>query len=170
MDCSPPGSSVCGIPQTRTLEEVAIPFSRGSPWPWDWTWVSCIGRQILYCLSHQGRIVEPCFKKLYFGSSLVVQWLRDQTPTAEGTGLIHSQGTKILHAAWCSKKKKKNRKNKKLYFALSGPRSTWCNSVGRQLGMRNVHLPLWSQIWLIMWCHVTWPCHTLEIKEDLKNS
>ena len=29
-DCSPPGSSVHGILQARTLEWVAIPFSRGS--------------------------------------------------------------------------------------------------------------------------------------------
>ena len=29
MDCSPPGSSVCGILQARILEWVAIPFSRG---------------------------------------------------------------------------------------------------------------------------------------------
>ena len=33
MDCSPPGSSVHGIPQTRILEWVAIPFSRGPSWP-----------------------------------------------------------------------------------------------------------------------------------------
>ena len=30
MDCSPPGSSVHGIVQVRTPEQVAIPFSRGS--------------------------------------------------------------------------------------------------------------------------------------------
>ena len=30
MDCSPPGSSVHGILQARTLEWVAMPFSRGS--------------------------------------------------------------------------------------------------------------------------------------------
>ena len=30
MDCSPPGSSVPGILQTRILQWVAIPFSRGS--------------------------------------------------------------------------------------------------------------------------------------------
>ena len=29
-------------------------FSRGSSQARDWTWVSCIGRQILYHLSHQG--------------------------------------------------------------------------------------------------------------------
>ena len=37
-----PGSSVHGIHQTRILEWIAIPFSRGSSWPRDWTQVSCI--------------------------------------------------------------------------------------------------------------------------------
>ena len=41
MDCSPPGSSVHGVLQARTLEWVAIPFSRGSSWPRDQTQVSC---------------------------------------------------------------------------------------------------------------------------------
>ena len=36
MDCSPPGSSLQGILQARTLEWIVIPFSR------DWTQVSCI--------------------------------------------------------------------------------------------------------------------------------
>ena len=35
MDCSPPGSSVVGIFQARTLEWVAIPFSTGSSLPRD---------------------------------------------------------------------------------------------------------------------------------------
>ena len=42
MDCNPPGSSVHGISQARTLEWVAIPFSRGSSWPRVRTQVSCI--------------------------------------------------------------------------------------------------------------------------------
>ena len=42
MDCSPPGSSVHGIPQARTLEWVALPFSRGSSQHRDWTQVSSI--------------------------------------------------------------------------------------------------------------------------------
>ena len=57
MDCSPPGSSVCGISQARILEWVAIFSSSGSSWLRDWTqvsWVSCIGRWILYHLSHLG--------------------------------------------------------------------------------------------------------------------
>ena len=51
MDCSPPGSSVFGILQGRTLEWVVILFSRGSSQPTNWT-QHC--RQILYHLSHQG--------------------------------------------------------------------------------------------------------------------
>ena len=37
MDCSPQGSSVQGIRQSRILEWVASLFSRGSSWPRDWT-------------------------------------------------------------------------------------------------------------------------------------
>ena len=51
MDCSLPGSSVCGILQTRILEWVAMPSSRGSSQPKDRTqvsYVSCIGKQVLY--------------------------------------------------------------------------------------------------------------------------
>ena len=41
-DCSPPGSSVHGILQARTLEWVARPFSRKSSQPGDRTRVPCI--------------------------------------------------------------------------------------------------------------------------------
>ena len=54
MDCSLLGFFVHGILQARIQEWVAIPFSRGSSRPRDLSWVSCIGRQILYPLSHQG--------------------------------------------------------------------------------------------------------------------
>ena len=39
MDCSLPGSSVHGIFQTRILEWVTVPFSRGSSQPRDWSQV-----------------------------------------------------------------------------------------------------------------------------------
>ena len=42
MDCSLPGSTIHGILQARTLEGVAISFSRRSSQPKDWTWVSSI--------------------------------------------------------------------------------------------------------------------------------
>ena len=57
MDSSPPGCSVCGIFKARILEWVAISSSEGSSRPRDQTQVSCIpciGRWILYHLSHLG--------------------------------------------------------------------------------------------------------------------
>ena len=42
MDCGPPGSSVHGILQARTLEWVAMPSSRGSSRPRDRTHISCV--------------------------------------------------------------------------------------------------------------------------------
>ena len=54
MGCSLLGSSVHGILQARILGWVAIPFSRGSSRPRDQSLVSCIGSQVLHCLSHQG--------------------------------------------------------------------------------------------------------------------
>ena len=48
MDCSPPGSFVHWILQTRILQWVAMPFSRGSSLLRDGTQISWIGRLILY--------------------------------------------------------------------------------------------------------------------------
>ena len=48
MDCSPPGCSVHGILQARTLEWVAISSSRGPSRPRDQTQVSRTGKRIIY--------------------------------------------------------------------------------------------------------------------------
>ena len=79
-DCSPPGSSVHGILQTRTLEWVAIPFSRGI-FP---TQGSNLGLlhcgQILYRVSHQGRLIlrGPQRERLaaFWGTSEMPQEVR----------------------------------------------------------------------------------------------
>ena len=47
-------------------------------------------------------------KKIYIGTSLVVQWLRLCTSTAGGAGLIPGQGTVIPSAVHCGQKKKKS--------------------------------------------------------------
>ena len=67
-DWSLPGSSVHGISQARTLEWVAISFSRGSPQPRARTHVSCvscIGRQILYHWSIWKALLIPQKRKKY---------------------------------------------------------------------------------------------------------
>ena len=58
-DCSPPGSSVHGIPQARKLEWVAMPSSKGSSQPRDQThisYVSYVGSRILYHYCHWGSL------------------------------------------------------------------------------------------------------------------
>ena len=69
MDCSPPGSSVHGIFQERTLESVAIPYSRWSSWPRD-------GTLCLLCLLHwQGDSLPLCDPgNLYIYSNISVQF------------------------------------------------------------------------------------------------
>ena len=47
MDCSPPGSSVHGTLQARTLEWVAMPSCKGASPFRDWTWVSRIAAEFL---------------------------------------------------------------------------------------------------------------------------
>ena len=74
MDCSPPGSSVCGILQARMLERVAYPFSRGSFWPRDWTWVSCsMGR--FFAIWATRNITHKLLNTNLWGKFVVVQSL-----------------------------------------------------------------------------------------------
>ena len=54
MNHSLPGSSVHGILQSRILEWVAMPFSRGSSGPRDWIQVSHIAGRFFYGLSYPG--------------------------------------------------------------------------------------------------------------------
>ena len=67
MDCSLPGFSVHGILQARTLEWVAVYFSRGFSKPRDWTQVSCLaGRLFTISATREARVY------LYTWSTYVV--------------------------------------------------------------------------------------------------
>ena len=83
MDCSPPGSSVHGSSR-KILEWVAISFSRGSSQPKDRSCISCIGRWILYHLSHLGslHLGKECFsvliRVLWIFPSLILQKTQNQ--------------------------------------------------------------------------------------------
>ena len=57
MDHSPPGSSVHGILQIRTLEWVAMPSSKGPSWLTDWIclfYISCVVKWMPYHYCHLG--------------------------------------------------------------------------------------------------------------------
>ena len=72
LDRSPPGSSVWGILQARTLERVAGPSSRGSSRPRDGTGVSCVGRRVFSL----GSPTVPCAleETLIASSTLLFNW------------------------------------------------------------------------------------------------
>jgi len=60
MDCSPPGSSVHGMLQTRILEWVVVPSSGGSdPGIEPASHVSYIGRWVLYHKCQLGSFLNP---------------------------------------------------------------------------------------------------------------
>ena len=74
MDCSPPGSSVCGILQARIMEWVAMPFSKGSSWLRDQT-----NPGLAHCgqTFYHLRKNEPCFHILHVSFS---EWNISQVP------------------------------------------------------------------------------------------
>ena len=77
MTCSPLGSSVHGILQTRILEWFAMPLSRGSSWPRDWTHVSCLA-DWLFALWATKHNIE-CMQIFQAGVGEGVLWFSRET-------------------------------------------------------------------------------------------
>ena len=118
--------SVHGILQAKILEWVAIPFSMGSSSPRDGTQVifptqgwnpgllHC--RQILYCLSHQGRPREPeiWFKIVYI--NLASWFMSERRALSVGNKAVRrkkkSYAKKIRARNFFSVKAKNNEENK----------------------------------------------------------
>ena len=84
MECSLPGSSVRGIFQARILEWISMGSCSGSSQSGGQTQVFCIGRWILYHLSHSGgcSLATPLHPDMLSSSLL--------TSSAEALGLGHS--------------------------------------------------------------------------------
>ena len=74
--CSPPGCSVHGISQARTLEWVSS--SRGSSQTRDQAHISCIGRQVLYRCTTSSVLFRDLTEDDSLGDSLSVA-LRDHS-------------------------------------------------------------------------------------------
>ena len=70
MDHSPPGSSVHGILQAKTLEWVAIPLSRGSSQPRDQTWVACTAGRFFTIWATREALFTPCMQACQHAESL----------------------------------------------------------------------------------------------------
>ena len=119
-DCSPPGSSVHAIFQTRVLEQVAISYSRGSSQPRDQTCVSCIcciSRQILY---HGAAWEAPILHLILAKRPSSEMRLVHQTSWASQFSpvyLKHSQTLKLADR-WASHQTQSLLYNKEVNFSL----------------------------------------------------
>ena len=86
MNCSAPGSSVHGILQARTLEWVAVPFSRGSSRPRDRTqvshitggfftiWATIAWAFLLYSWPEDTRLDEPTAHSIFLPFQSMFFW------------------------------------------------------------------------------------------------
>ena len=95
MECSPPGSFVHGILQTRVLEGIAMPLSRGFSWPRDWTLLSYDIQRSHLC--HPLLLLTSIFPSIRVFSNksvLRVKWAKywsfnfSISPSDEYSGLI----------------------------------------------------------------------------------
>ena len=80
MGCSPPGSSVHGILQTRKLEWVPIPSSRGSSRPRDRSWVSYYNPCYLLNASY---VPGTCGSTVCIWLHLVLLWILLLSPLTD---------------------------------------------------------------------------------------
>ena len=95
MVCSPPGSSVHGILQTRLLERTATSSSGGSSQPRDWAQVSCISYTItLKSLHMHGS--HPCnaSKRLIHSEFFQPIQKEERWKYIWSQGYVHFQGGK----------------------------------------------------------------------------
>jgi len=132
MDCNPPGSSVHGILQARTLEWVAISSSKGSSWPRDRTCLFYIDRQILYhwALSNVDGITQS-----FEGLDRVKQW-RGEFPGAASDKEPTYQCRRHRHVdpiPGSGRSLGGEHGNPLLYFCLGNPmdRGAWQDTVHR---------------------------------------
>ena len=91
MDYSLPAPSVHGISQVRTLEWVAISFSRGSSWLRGWAWVPYIDEWILiHCTTRevQGNIFLV-HKKIWTG---LPWWFSAIPGSSDGKASVYNAG------------------------------------------------------------------------------
>ena len=109
MDCSPPGASVCGILQTRILEWVAMPSSRGSAPPRNHIWVFRTadgfftaeppGKPERKVVSTELRILNSCWAQRCMLLCLLIYWVQLCIPPSY-QGPVHPVIRKVRIKDW----------------------------------------------------------------------
>ena len=106
MDCRRPGSSIHGICQARTLEWVAISFSRTSSRPRVWTWVShIVGRwseppgKCMEDLAHTHLLIQSCLHSLCPSPD----WMESEKCASWSSRMLDPRTipqSRVLHLLW----------------------------------------------------------------------
>ena len=117
MNCSPPGSSVHGISQARTLEWFSISSSRGSSRPRDQTHVSCKSPALQVSSLHTDPLGKP-------HSDIKVTALQIFTVLPMSPHCVMS----LLFSLTLKKKKKKNTE---ILFCISQHHRWWSRKWGK---------------------------------------
>ena len=105
MNCSPPGSSVHGILQARTLEWVAISFSRWLSQPRNQTgvsYISCIARRF-FTMSYQGSIlwdIHAIFKSYTLNILSVQGWGQVHDPCISSSWVCFQWGCYCVYKVY----------------------------------------------------------------------
>ena len=95
VDCSPPGSFVCGILQARILEWVAISFSRASSRHRDRTQVFCIAGRRFNLWATREALIPTIFKFFYTNLDSIIK-SRDITLLTKWETQVQSLGHEYL--------------------------------------------------------------------------
>ena len=99
---------------------------------------SHVGLEASYrgCRQARSRARKSNQREGLVGTSLAFQWLRLCASTAGGAGSIPGQGSKILHASWCSPKERERR----VWECIN----TWADWVWQDLYRVQETLRIWS--------------------------
>ena len=145
MDCSLPGSSICGIFQARVLEWVAISFFRGSSQPRDQTQVSCIaGRCFNLWATREVRFRKaPLWVKVWRHAlnlwSCFLVW---------GWGQASSVFFMFYFLSW--------KNGLSCYNLYVFPSVIFHKTGAKGVCMRGVLLPCWALCWVLLGVSTVW--------------
>ena len=140
MDCSHQGSPIHGISQTRILEWVAMPSSRGSSWPRDQTRVSYVS--LLHWQGHALPVLPPgktWLKNLPAMQETWVQCLGREDPLKNKIATLVAQTVKNLpsmqenpHFSCCSEPLRTGHEELPVVASASETRATFLCKINRR--------------------------------------
>ena len=160
MDCSPPGSSVHGILQARTLEWVAMPSSRGSSQLRGQTQVSCTAgfftvwgtREAQVFLRHSKLKEVPWEFQLYHWVESSLHWVTDYHVGPLFHMKIHALFSQLLQSKGCEQQLPRTEVSSldSLVFLWVLSSEAILNTLWKEKRKKNLIVPLSRSLWELL--------------------